>query len=193
MLRRSFLLSMLSLPLAATAQAAVVLEGVRFEPRIQLGGSELVLNGTGVRAVAWLKGYAAALYLPARTRQADQVLAQAGPKRLRMALLQEVPAPEFVKAFERGIARNTTAAELAALRERMGIFDLQVQRIGRVKRGDVVDLDFEPERGTTLVLNGQARGEPIPGTDFHHALLRAFVGNQPYDKALRAGLLGQPA
>jgi hypothetical protein len=193
MLRRPFLLLMLSLPLAATAQAAVVLEGVRFEPRMQLGGSELVLNGTGVRAVAWFKGYAAALYLPARARQAEQVLAQAGPKRLRMALLQEVPAQEFVKAFEKGIARNTSAAELAALRERMSAFDNQVQRIGRVKRGDVVDLDFEPERGTTLVLNGQPRGEPIPGSDFNHAVLRAFVGSQPYDKALRAGLLGQPA
>jgi hypothetical protein len=193
MLRRPFLLSILALPLAAASQGAVVLEGVRFEPRLQLAGSELLLNGTGVRAVAWFKGYAAALYLPARARQAEQVLAQAGPKRLRMAMLQDVPAPEFVKAFEKGIARNSTAAELAALRERMNRFDATVRQLGQVRRGDLVDLDYEPERGTTLLLNGQARGEPIAGADFNQALLRSFVGGQPYDKALRAGLLGQAA
>lgn len=193
MLRRPFLL-LPALAWAFDARAdGVVVEGVRFEERIRLGGAELVLNGTGVRAVAWFKGYVAALYVPARTRSAAELAAQTGPRRLRLAMLQNAPAAEFVKAFEKGVNRNATEAQQAALRERMGQFSRHVAELLQVQRGDVVDLDFEPTRGTVLMVNGKLRGEPVPGADFFAALLRAFVGERPYDKKLRDGLLGLPA
>lgn len=170
--------------------AAVVVEGVRFDERLRLGGADLLLNGTGVRAVAWIKGYAAGLYLSQRARTAAEVVAVRGPKRLRMVMLMEAPASEFVKAFDKGMARNAGDAGPEPLRERMARFDAQIERIGQVGRGDVVDLDYLPDRGTTLLFNGKPQGEPIAGADFHAALLRAFVGDRPYDKRLRAGLLG---
>jgi hypothetical protein len=175
---------------AAPAAAGVVVEGVRFDERIRLGGADLLLNGTGVRAVAWFKGYVAALYVPERARSAAELLAQGGPRRLRLAMLQNAPAGEFVKAFEKGIARNSSEAQLAVLRERMGQFERHVAELLQVQRGDVVDLDFEPPRGTVLVVNGKLRGQPVAGADFYAALLRAFIGDRPYDKKLRDGLLG---
>ncbi len=191
--RRTGLALVCALALAARARpaaAAVVVEGVRFDEQLQLGGSELVLNGTGVRAVAWIKGYAAGLYLRQRARSAAEVVATPGPKRLRMVMLMGAPASEFVKAFDKGVARNAGEAGTAALRERMASFDAMIERIGQVSRGDVVDMDYVPARGTTLLFNGKAQGEPIAGADFYAALLRAFVGERPYDKRLRAGLLG---
>lgn len=201
MLRRSALWLLLSPALARAAGApaggarsgGVVVEGVRFEERIRLGGAELQLNGTGVRAVAWFKGYVAALYLTAPARSAAEVLAQPGPRRLRLAMLQNAPAGEFVKAFDKGVSRNSSEAEQVALRERMGQFERHVAEILQVQRGDVVDLDYEPPRGTVLVVNGKLRGAPVAGADFNAALLRAFVGERPYDKKLRDGLLGLPS
>lgn len=175
---------------AGRAAAAVKVEGVRFDERIELGGSELRLNGTGVRGVAWIKGYAAALYLAGRARTADEVVALAGPKRLRMVMLMGAPASEFIKAFDKGLVRNVAEAEAAALRDRMAQFDAMLERIGQVAKGDIVDMDYLPGRGMTLMFNGSARGPAIPGADFYGALLRAFVGDKPYDKRLRAGLLG---
>ena len=55
------------LPWPLGAQAAVI-EGQHFDDRIRLADTELVLNGVGLRAVAWLKGYAAGLYLRAEGR-----------------------------------------------------------------------------------------------------------------------------
>ena len=181
--------------LAATPVAAgvVKVEGVRFEDRAQLVGTELVLNGTGVRAVAWLKGYAAGLYLVRRAASAAEVQALPGPKRLRMVMLQSAPAVEFVKAFEKGLSRNSSEAEVVALRERMDRFERALEGIGKVAPGDVVDLDFDPARGTLLMFNGRLRDEPIAGADFYAALLRSFVGERPYDKKLRARLLGAAA
>jgi hypothetical protein len=65
--------------------------------------------------------------------------------------------------------------------------------VGTVKKGDRIDLDQDPTRGTLFALNGTLRGEPIAGADFYAALLASFVGQRPYDKRLKAGLLGLSA
>ncbi len=194
-LRRDILLAGLAAPLAAFwpqgSGASVVVEGHAFAERIRLIDNELVLNGTGVRAVAWFKGYAAGLYLPRRASDAQAVQALPGPKRLRLVMLQDVPATEFSKAFVKGVSRNTDAAELDALRPRMEQFARAIDEGGQVRRGDVIDLDFLPAEGTLMLLNGQRRGAALPGEDFFRALLRSFVGARPFDERLRAGLLGQ--
>lgn len=172
------------------AQAAVVVEGYTFAAKIKLGGSELVLNGTGVRAVAWLKGYAAGLYLAQKATDPQAVQALPGPKRLRMAMLQDVPAPEFSKAFVKGVTRNTEAAELERLQARIQQFAQWIEDGGQVRKSDVIDLDYVPAEGTLLTVNGQRRGKVLPGEDFYSALLRSFVGQRPFDAKLKAGLLG---
>lgn len=189
--RRHLLAAALLLPALACARAAPVLvEGQPFAPRVRVAGAELQLNGTGVRALAWLKGYAAGLYLGERATTAAQAVAMGGPKRLQLRLLQEVPAQEFVKAFNKGMLRNAAADAAERLADRMARFEALIAQTGTVRAGDVVDLDFEPSRGTLLRFNGKPRGEPIPGEDFYGSLLLAFVGEKPYDQRLRAGLLG---
>ena len=185
-------MTLLALPAALRAQdGAVVVEGRAFERRVRVAGADLLLNGTGVRAVAWFKGYAAALYLASRCSTAAQVTALAGPKRLQLHMLQEVPADEFVKAFKKGVERNTDGTELPRLQARMQRFEDLIAAIGRVCKGDLVSLDLEPGRGTVFSLNGTLRGEAIAGDDFYAALLRSFVGEHPYEKRLKAGLLGE--
>jgi Chalcone isomerase-like len=167
--------------------------GATFERRAQVAGSELQLNGVGMRAVAWFKAYAVGLYLSARAGTAEQVVAAAGPKRLQLRMLRDLPAAEFVKAFRNGMARSTTPEGQAKLAARMDRFADAVGAIGTLKTNDVVNLDFEPARGTLFTLNGSPRGDVISGPDFYNTLLRAFVGDQPYDEKMKAGLLGRAA
>ena len=170
--RRGVLLAGLGAVLAAAgpgrARASVVVEGHTLAERIRLIDSELVLNGNGVRAVAWFKGYAAGLYLPRRAGDAQAVQGLPGPKRLHMVMLQEAPAAKFSKAFDKGVSRDTEAAKLEALRPRMAQFARAIDEGGQVRRGTV-----------------------LPGEDFYRSLLRSFVGARPFDERLRAGLLGQ--
>lgn len=192
--RRSVLAAALLFALPVFAQgAAVVVEGQSFDRRIRVAGQDLLLNGTGVRAVAWFKGYAAALYLASRCNTAAQAVALPGAKRLQLRMLQNVPSAEFVKAFRKGIERNVEPADLPALAEAMRRFEAQVTGVGKVRKGDRVDLDFEPGRGTAFSLNGTLQGEAIAGEDLYAALLRSFVGERPYDGKLKAGLLGGQA
>lgn len=186
--RRPLLLLCLLAALPAAAQVRV--EGLNFDARVQVGDADLRLNGVGLRAVAWFKGYAAALYLTGPAALPAQALTMAGPKRLQLRMLQDVPAAEFSKAFDKGVARNTPAQDLPALRERMLQFERLVDGVGQVRKGDVVNLDLLPGSGLVFSLNGKPRGAPIPGDDLYAALLRVFLGEKPVDSVLKAGLLG---
>lgn len=180
-------LAALALPLNT---AAAVMEGQRFADTIVLGDTALRLNGLGLRAVAWLKGYIAALYLAQPARTAQAAVAAGGPKRLSLRMLQEAPTTEFTKAIDKGVRRNTPAAEQAALAARVAQWRQAVLDIGRVRPGDTVDLDYLPGSGMTMRYNGAVRGPVIPGEDFFAAVLRIFLGERPADPRLKAGLLG---
>jgi hypothetical protein len=191
----ALLLAAIGLP-AAAAQAAGPenpIAGVRFEPGVQLAGQALQLNGTGLRAVAWFKGYAAGLYLAQPAANAEAALAQAGAKRLQLRLLVDVPVGEFVKAFHKGIDRNTPVDQHAGLADRMARFDALLRPLGQVKKGDLVNLDLVPGQGLLCWHNGRQLGPAIPGEDFYAALLLIFLGERPVDDKLKAGLLGRRA
>ena len=177
--------------LAGSAHAARIADQ-DFDDHIRLADAELALNGVGLRAVAWIKGYAAGLYLAQKAGTPAQVLALKGPKRVQIKMMLDVDAKEFSKAFNVGIRRNTTQSEQGAMKGRMDQFDLAIESIGAVKKGDVVNLDYLPARGVVLTLNGTARGQPIPGEDLYAGILKIFLGELPVDKKLKAGLLGQP-
>ena len=175
---------------AACGVHAARIDDQTFDDRIRVADTDLQLNGVGLRAVAWLKGYAAGLYLVEKAGTPAAVLAQKGPKRVQLKMMVDVDSKEFVKAFGKGMRRNHSEAEQAVLRERMARFDLLVTALGKLKKGDVVDLDWLPGQGLRLALNGRPRGETIPGEDLYAGILKIFVGRDPVDPTLKAGLLG---
>lgn len=174
----------------STAIPAATIEGQRFDDRIRLADADLTLNGVGLRAVAWFKGYAAGLYLPQKASTRAAVIAQKGPKRIQLKMMVDVGSEEFRKAWDKGMTRNHSAAEYEPMRERIARFSATIAAIGKLKKGDVIDLDFLPGKGLQLSLNGKPRGEPLPGEDLYAGLLKIFVGNVPVDARLKAGLLG---
>jgi len=172
-------------------------EGQDFPDTLQLGGSTLALNGAGKRQVAIYPLYLAALYLPQKAATPDAIYAQTGPKRLEMRivipLVKDVSTQEFVKAISKGVSRNTTEAEKAAVAARVERFNAAIGDVGRVKKGDLLCIDYLPEQGgTILTVNGKVWGSPIAGQDFYIAFLKVFIGDHNSDAKLRAGLLGQP-
>jgi Chalcone isomerase-like len=192
---RSLLLALVtSITVASSfaAEPAVKVEGQSFPARLQIANADLKLNGVGLRAVAWLKAYAAALYLTQKSSTTAQVMASPGPKRLEMRMMVDVGAVEFVKAFDKGVTRNTSAADLPALRERMLAFEQRIQGLGKVRKGDVIVMDWVPGVGMNFTVNGAAKGTPIAGEDFYAAMLKTFIGDVVSDAELKTGLLGGP-
>jgi len=196
--RRTVALAMAAVATVAALPAqAVRYEGQDFPDSLSLGGSTLTLNGTGKRQVAIYPLYLAALYLPQKAGAPDAIYSQTGPKRLEMRivipLVKDVSTQEFVKAITKGVNRNSTEAEKAAVAERVKQFNAAIAEVGRVKKGDLLHIDYLPAQGGTILsVNGKVWGQPIEGQDFYTAFLKVFLGDNNSDARLRAGLLGQP-
>lgn len=174
----------------APAWATVSIEGVPFDDAARVAGRELLLNGTGLRAVFVIKGYVAGLYLPERAKNAAVILGMKGPKRLQIHPLRDVGADTFIRALNDGIHRNQTEIQMQKLADRLTQLEDAMRQIGSTKRGDTINFDYAPEAGTTISINGVARAKPIPGEDFYQAVLSIFIGNYPVDRDLKSGLLG---
>lgn len=179
-------------PAAQAQDAAVVVEGQRLAPRVFVAGADLRLNGSGVRTAGWFKGFVTALYLPSAAATAEQAQALPGPKRLQLRLLHDVPATEFSKALRKGVVRNSSEAEAATLEPALARFEAHINAVKKVRKGDVIDIDQDTTGSLLFTVNGTLRGQTPAGTALYAALLRAFVGDKPYDDKLKAGLLGRP-
>lgn len=179
--------------IAMTGVRAAEVAGVKLDDRLRLapGGPELVLNGAGIRTRVFFKVYVGALYLPEKKATANDVLALAGPKRVAMAMLRDLTAQQLSEALGDGIRNNSTAAEQEALKARVEELLAIMNALGEAKKGDAITLDFLPESGTRVVVNGQPRGKPIAGEDFYRALLRIWLGDKPVDDDLKRAMLGQ--
>lgn len=179
--------------LAPLGARAASLEGQHFDDQIRLGDTTLLLNGLGLRGVMFIKGYVAGLYLSARSSSLQEITGSAGPKRLQLRMMRAAGPGEFVDALVGGIRKNSSAAELQSLEDRIGLLTQAIHSNGAAKIGDVVNFDYQPGVGTTLSVNGKALGAAISGGDFYGAVLRIFMGDHPVDKKLKQGLLGAAA
>jgi hypothetical protein len=180
----------LALPLAALAAPANV-AGVKYEDTAQVGGTKLLLNGSGLRLKAIFKVYTAALYLPAKATTPEAVIAQPGPKRMHIVMLREINAAELGKLFARGMEDNAPRDEfsksVAGVLQMSDIF-FQYKKLAA---GDYFTADWVPGTGTVISVNGKQAGQPIKEPEFYSALLKIWLGKSPADTLLKEGLLGR--
>lgn len=177
---------------ASLVQAApVVIDGVTFEDRATVGGSELKLNGAGTRYKAVFKVYTAGLYLREPATTTEAVLAAQGPKRLSMTMLREIDSGELGKLFSRGMEDNMDRTAFSKLIPGVLRMSQVFSDHKRLKEGDTVMIDWVPGSGTVLTIKGKVEGEPFKEPEFFNALMRIWLGKKPADWMLKDALLGK--
>lgn len=169
---------------------ALELEGVKLDDKVQVENAPLVLNGAGVRSILFFKMYVAGLYLTGKQSSAEAVLADTGAKRIALhVVVGDAGTERFLNGFRKGIEKNHSEQELAALRERMNAFDQLFVAVKTVKKGDVIEMDWLPGSSLRVSLNGAELGK-VAGEDFYRALLSIWIGKNPVSGELKKGLLG---
>ena len=183
----------LILSLATWPVFAADVAGITLAETIQAGGGvPLVLNGVGLRKRAIFQVYAIGLYLPAKKSSAAEVLALAGPKRVAIHMLRDVGADQFTEALADGIRQNHSEAEAMALEPRLKELAAIMGEIKEAKKGMAIALDWRPQEGTQVLIDGKPAGKAIAGEDFYRGLLRIWLGEDPVQADLKKALLGQP-
>ena len=175
--------------LSLSLSFAAEVEGVKLADNVQLGGSELTLNGAGVRTRVFFKVYVGALYLQKKTGSPDAVLGDAGAKRIAMHMLRDLEAEQLFSALNDGLKKNHAPDQLARLEPQVKQLEGIFNALKAAKKGDVILLDYLPGAGTRVTVRGEDKGT-IAGDAFNRALLRIWLGEQPADASLKKAMLG---
>jgi Chalcone isomerase-like len=179
-----------ALSLGGAAQAIEV-GGLKFDDTAKVAGKELKVNGAGVRTRIVVKVYALVLYLPEKKDTAAGVLESQGPRRFSLGLLREVTGDDLGQAFMAGITANTDKAERSKYVNQLAQFGDAFVSIPQGKKGDVINVDWVPDTGTVMTLNGKPIGEPMKDLNFYNAILKIWLGDKPVDSSLKPQLLGK--
>jgi long-chain acyl-CoA synthetase len=174
--------------LAVPGLQAAEVAGVKVDERITVAGSELVLNGAGLRTKVFIKVYVGALYAGQKSTSAAALLDSTGPRRMSMRLLRDVDSDALYGALADGLKANHSEAELAALKPQIDQFAGIMKKIGNARTGDTVGIDFAAD-GVGVSFNGESRGR-VAGAPFAKALLKVWLGDNPVDAGLKKALLG---
>ena len=173
---------------ALPAQTETKIAGIKLTDSYQIGQQSLSLNGAGVRSKLFIKIYVGALYLLKTGNKPEAIIAAPGAKSMQMTMLyKEVEAEKITEGWNDGFEANLTDAELKAVENRLEKFNALFPDL---RRGDIVRMDYSPDTGTQLSVNGSQLGV-IEGEDFFAALLKVWIGDHPADEKLKKGLLGE--
>jgi hypothetical protein len=168
---------------------AIEIAGVRVDAVARVGGVALTLNGAGLRQRFTADVYVIGLYFSEHVTTAESAINATGPKRIALTFLRDVTAESLVEALYDGIRDSSTEAEFASLKTSADELSAVMLSLRGAKKGDVVALDYIPDAGAQVMMNGRAVGRPVAGHDLYRALLRIWLGDPPVDVNLKRALL----
>ncbi len=165
------------------------IQGTKVPVEITCSDFPLVLNGTAVRKKFGFSVYLAALYLSEQSRDDETIMKKdRRNKRVHITMLREVSAHTFNSTIQKNIDVNFSTDEKREYSKELDDFLGCFRGGSDLKKGSTIDIDFVPEIGMLISVDGKAH-EAIPGEDFYHAILRLWIGNPPQE-SLKTGLLG---
>ena len=162
-------------------------KGVNFPDQAQVDGSNLTLNGLGLRQATALKinVYVAALYVAKTSTDSKALLGANTPSELILQFVRNVGADDLRKGWSEGFEKNSND-QLPALKERIAMLN---GWMADVKTGERLTFIHKPGTGLQVDMNGTVKGT-IKGDDFAKAFLSIWLGAEPPNPEIKVGLLG---
>jgi hypothetical protein len=173
--------------LVAGAASGKECKGVNFPDQAQVEGSKLMLNGLGLRQATAFKVnvYVAALYVEKTSTDAKSLLGSNAPSELILEFVRNVGADDLRKGWSEGFEKNSKD-QLAALKDRIAMLNGWMPD---VKTGERLTFIHKPGTGLQVDVNGAVKGT-IKGDDFARAFLSIWLGADPPNPEIKAGMLG---
>ncbi|PRC95169.1 chalcone isomerase family protein [Solimicrobium silvestre] len=168
---------------------AVDVFGIKVPESVTISNQELVLNGAGIRTKFSTKYAVASLYLHEKKTTVDDVIALSGSKRLCLVLMKSSSSDYFAEGFITGIRNNATREEREKVFSSMAKFGQLFSIISDFQKGDIVTIDWIPNKGIVFAINDKQLGESINDQLFYSLFLKIWLGDHPLDSSLKRALL----
>ena len=186
-MNRVLIATFVAATLGAGAAHGKECKGVNFPDQAQVDSSNLSLNGLGLRQATMLKVnvYVAALYVAKTSSDPNALLASTAPSELILQFVRDVGAEDLRKGWTEGFEKNSKD-QLPALKERIATLN---GWMGDVKTGQRLIFVHKPGAGIEVNVNGAVKGI-VKGDDFAKAFLSIWLGADPPNPEIKAGMLG---
>jgi len=160
---------------------------VNFPDQTVVDGSTLALNGLGLRQATALRVnvYVAALYVTKTSTDSAAILAAPPPKQLVLHFVRGVGRSDLNKAWDEGFEANAKG-QITALKDRI---EKLKTLMADMKSGEQLTFTHKLGKGVMVDIGGAPKGT-IEGDDFANAFLSIWLGPNPPNAGLKAGLLG---
>jgi hypothetical protein len=187
-LSRTILAGLIGLGAVAAADAREC-KGVDFPEHAQVNGTDLTLNGLGMRKATFLKVnvYVGALYVTHPSHDPQPLIDPGTPAELILHFVRNVGAGDLKNAWKEGFER-VAKDQMAALGARVTMLNSWMSDIKTGQRLTFVRL---PGTGIQVSVNGTVKGT-ITGDDFSRAFISIWLGKEPPNPELKTGLLDGP-
>lgn len=174
--------------MAFAAEAQLTINGVNLPGKLSKDGTDLVLNGGGIRKKLFFKLYSAGLYVPAKTKSSADVWTADKAVAMRLVITSSVISSDNMseaihEGFDKSMKGNTAALK-AQIEQFVNTFKKEV-----IKEGDVFDIVYIPGTGVKSYKNDKLQST-IAGIEFKKALFGIWFSDEPVDGDLKKGLLG---
>jgi hypothetical protein len=170
-----------SLALFGSLSFSGQIENVFFPDQVTVSGTQLKLNGMGLRkaTIFKVKVYAAGLYVSETSQKPELLLESKSPKVLVMKFMREVSQEKINDAWDKAFeeTKSQFSKEVSDLKNLMP----------NAKEGDTFEYVFTEEK-TDLKINNALKGS-LPGGNWGKALLSTWLGKNPPTEDLKNGLL----
>jgi hypothetical protein len=172
---------LLSVPVFAGEMA-----GVTMPDSVDVNGTKLVLNGMGLRKKAIFKVYVGALYVAAKSNDAQTLISADTPRRMVMHFVRDVGKDKIVEGWREGFTNNSPA-NAQALQPKLDEFAALWQDMAN---GDEAVMTYVQGTGLKLEIRGKELGV-VQSKQFADAVLACWIGPNPPTEELKVGLLGK--
>ena len=165
---------------------AASLAGVTLPDTQQVGSTNLVLNGLGLRTKMMVKVYVAGLYLEQKSSDPSAIIKADAPKRIVMHFVHGASKSQMADAFNESFNDNSPDA----VKTMKADIDRLLAALEPVKVGDQMVFTYVPGTGTSFAINDKEK-LTIAGPAFGPVLFSVWFGPKPPNAGLKKGMLGQ--
>ncbi|MFN8259711.1 MAG: chalcone isomerase family protein [Chitinophagales bacterium] len=178
----------LALVLSFDTFAQLTLNGVTLPAKMKGTTGELTLNGGGIRKKAFFKVYVLGLYLHQKNKDAADIIKSNEEFVVQLKITSSVvSSSNMSEAIHEGFEKSLKG-NVAPMKAKIDGF-VETFSKETIKEGDLFVLDYVPGVGVKTSKNGKLVST-IEGEDFKKALLGIWLGANPVDAGLKAGILG---
>jgi len=185
--KRILLPALVAAALGAGVAQGKECKGVNFPDQTQVEGTNLTLNGLGLRQATMMKVnvYVAALYVAKTSTDPKALLGLNEPSELILQFVRNVGADDLRKGWSEGFEKNSKD-QMPALKDRIATLN---GWMSDVKTGERLTFIHKPGAGLQVDVNGAVKGI-VKGDDFAKAFLAIWLGGDPPNPEIKAGILG---